>query len=167
MISNLLDEIKQSYVKDIQEIIENIQGNKVIYTNQNLYSFITKSFAADNLKNNNVNEILLLEDVVFESTSKQSIEHVIYVTLCEPKEMKNVASQIRTNIAMGKIQMKNHLYLYPNKNIICEKILEDEGVLESISVNELSFGFFPIENDIISLQKTLFFKQVRNHLLYI
>lgn len=43
--------------------------------------------------------------------------------------------------------------------MICEQVLEDEGVLEHVTINEFHVSFVPLEKDLISLEMDALFKQ--------
>lgn len=39
----------------------------------------------------------------------------------------------------------------PRRTLVCNKILEDAGVLGDVGVEELSLNFVPLEQDVLSL----------------
>ena len=40
----------------------------------------------------------------------------------------------------------------PRRTIVCEKVLQDEGVYGDVSIGEFELDFIPFENDVISLE---------------
>jgi hypothetical protein len=47
-----------------------------------------------------------------------------------------------------------HVMFVPNKSLLCEKRLTDRGVFGSFTyLDELAISWFPLESDVISLEK--------------
>ncbi|KAJ1679538.1 Vacuolar protein-sorting-associated protein 33 [Spiromyces aspiralis] len=44
------------------------------------------------------------------------------------------------------------LYLVPRRTLLCERVLEDEGVLGDLTLGEFRMDFVPLERDLISLE---------------
>jgi len=40
----------------------------------------------------------------------------------------------------------------PRRTLVCEKILEDEGVLGDLTIGEFPLHFIPLESDLLSLE---------------
>lgn len=61
----------------------------------------------------------------------------------------------REDIASGSGHRSEFVTMFvPNKSLLCEMRLTDRGVLGSFSyMDELAINWFPLETDIISLEK--------------
>ena len=44
------------------------------------------------------------------------------------------------------------IFLVPRRTLVCDKVLEGEGVLGEVSISELNVYFLPLENDVLSLE---------------
>ena len=52
------------------------------------------------------------------------------------------------------------VYFTPRKTVICERILEEEGVLGSLQVDEYPLWLIPFEEDVLSLELDSVFQEV-------
>ncbi|CDZ97750.1 Vacuolar sorting protein VPS33/slp1 (Sec1 family) [Phaffia rhodozyma] len=75
------------------------------------------------------------------------------IWMCRPKIswMKTIANQIRSH----NLSASSHTYtilLVPRKTELCRQILEEEGVLGDVKLEEYNLSFIPLENDVLSLE---------------
>ena len=55
---------------------------------------------------------------------------------------------------------KTHaVYFVPRRTVVCERVLEEEGVLGEVSVEELPIDWIPFEEDVLSLELGASFKE--------
>ena len=48
----------------------------------------------------------------------------------------------------------------PRRTLVCEKILEDEGVLGDLTIGEFPLHFIPLEPDLLSLELESSFEEL-------
>ena len=48
--------------------------------------------------------------------------------------------------------MEYAIFMVPRKTLICEKVLEDEGVFGDVHVSEFRMDSIPLEDDVLSLE---------------
>ena len=52
----------------------------------------------------------------------------------------------------SSIEHEFSIFVVPRRTLVCNKILEDAGVLGDVSVEEFSLYFMPLEQDLLSLE---------------
>lgn len=60
--------------------------------------------------------------------------------------------QIKRLQKNSSIDHEFSIFLIPRRTLVCNKILEDIGVLGDVSVEELPLYFVPLEQDVLSLE---------------
>jgi hypothetical protein len=56
-----------------------------------------------------------------------------------------------------------HIMFVPNKSLLCEMRLKDRGVFGSFTyLDELAINWFPLDSDVISLEKRQAFYNIQN-----
>jgi hypothetical protein len=72
--------------------------------------------------------------------------------------MKRIASHIKSfqNLENREIA----LFLVPRKTLICERVLEEEGVFGDVQISEFPLDLFPLEDDFFSLELNTCFKDL-------
>jgi hypothetical protein len=65
------------------------------------------------------------------------------------------------------IRSQFHVYFVPHRSVACEQMLEDEGVLDMVTIGEYKLGFVPLDSDILSLEMIDLYHEVipDSHLL--
>ena len=60
--------------------------------------------------------------------------------------------QIKRLQQNSNIDHEFSIFLVPRRTLVCNKILEDAGVLGDVSVEEFPLYFIPTEQDVLSLE---------------
>ena len=86
---------------------------------------------------------------------KVSTENIVFVTRPIPAQMDKIADNVKgEEISGGGVRVDFHILFVPNKSLLCEKRLEDRGVLGSFAfLDELSISWFPLDSDVVSLER--------------
>ena len=63
-----------------------------------------------------------------------------------------LVEQIRRLQQKSSIEHDFSVILVPRRNMVCDKILEDAGVLGDVSVEELQLYFLPLDENLLSLE---------------
>jgi hypothetical protein len=58
------------------------------------------------------------------------------------------------------IRSQFHVYFIPHRSVACEQMLEDEGVLDMVTIGEYRLGFVPLNTDILSLEMIDLYQEV-------
>ena len=75
----------------------------------------------------------------------------MYVTSRERSTDKFTA-HIKNNAKIPGQQFEYNVMFVPRRTLVCEKILEDEGVLGDLTIGEFPLHFIPLEPDLLSLE---------------
>lgn len=57
------------------------------------------------------------------------------------------------------IRSQFHVYFIPHRTVVCEQLLEDEGVASQLNICEYHLGLVPFDDDVLSLEIEGVFKQ--------
>ncbi|KAI8069369.1 Sec1-like protein [Gongronella butleri] len=76
---------------------------------------------------------------------------IIYI--CRPKMeyMRYIASHIRHWTAQAK-KLDCWLFFVPERSLVCERVLEEEGVKGDITIGDYAMNWIPYEDDLISME---------------
>ncbi|KAJ2638297.1 Vacuolar protein-sorting-associated protein 33, partial [Coemansia sp. RSA 1694] len=111
------------------------------------------------LKDHGVEKIFLLEEGPLDTGPTKG---VLYLTLPHIRKMKLIAEQVRAGSQSGgSASSKEYsLQLVPRRTLLCERVLEEEGVLGDITIGEYRMDFIPLEDDLLSLELPSTFKEL-------
>lgn len=70
------------------------------------------------------------------------------------------------NILFLGLRSQYHIYFVPLRSVACEQILEDEGVLNLLSIGEYHLELVPLDSDLLSLELSDVYRQVTQYILY-
>ena len=94
------------------------------------------------LKEHGVDKIYHLTETPFETECKS----LLFITRPSILHMKWIAQHIKAH------KLNHHLFFVPRRTLICERILEEEGVYADVSIGEFYLDLIPLEEDVISLE---------------
>ncbi|GFN90569.1 vacuolar protein sorting-associated protein 33b [Plakobranchus ocellatus] len=80
----------------------------------------------------------------------------IYLVRPRLVTMKYIADHINTEIAKGE-RRSYKIVMVPRKLHVCEMILENEGVMGHVTIDEFPLELFPLDSDLLSLELPEFF----------
>ena len=86
---------------------------------------------------------------------------VVYIVRPQLGLMEQIAQQVlqlerEDARAKSKSRRSYTLFLLPRRSMVCEKVLQDEGVLELLTVREVGVQLIPLEDDVLSLELPCF-----------
>ena len=83
---------------------------------------------------------------------------VVYIVRPTIGATKALAAHVRA--AARASEARTHaVYYVPRRTVVCERILEEEGVLGEVSVEELPIDWIPFDEDVLSLELGSSFKE--------
>jgi hypothetical protein len=68
-----------------------------------------------------------------------------------PPSSQIIASQIKQHQSQRQ-KLEYYVCFVPSRNIICERVLEDEGVYGDVQLGEYDLGLIPFEDDCLSME---------------
>ncbi|KAJ1960966.1 Vacuolar protein-sorting-associated protein 33 [Dipsacomyces acuminosporus] len=149
---NLL-QLKDLLRDDLIAILDTIRGSKALVLDEDLSGAFSYIVDFSVLKEHGVEKIHLLDST---APAVGTVKGVIYFTLPHITKMRLISEQIRNS----KEPVEYSLQLVPKRTLLCERILEEEGVLGDLTLGEYKMDFIPLENDLLSLELPNTFKEL-------
>ena len=184
-----LSKLKDCFKSELSDILSALRGRKALLLDPQLAGLINNIYLPEGVKVLKENGVVVLRELrgVYATQSgdstktsggggggdagggagtdpiadldKDSLDNIVYLVRPHLPLLKVVAKQINACIKTG-VRSQFHIFFVPNKNnVVCEQLLEDEGIIEHVCINEFRMGFVPIEKDILTLEMDGIFKQ--------
>eukprot|EP01134_Creolimax_fragrantissima_P001103 CFRG1103T1 len=132
-----LEELAQDQV---EVIVKEIPTDKEIYIEEILWNSVTSVVSVDKFKNFGVKSVKQLSD----ADSKPTCAACIFIATANVTVVRHIA---------GKI------VFCPRRSLICERMLEKEGVFGAVSIHELNLSLIEAGENLVTLELPLFFRQ--------
>ncbi|MCJ1478497.1 hypothetical protein MMC13_007177 [Lambiella insularis] len=143
------DLIKEKARKDLLDLLEGVRGKKNLVIEKALAGPIGIFVKFSTLQEYGVDKVFLLENANLDASQK----NVIFLTRGENAARPlAVADQIKKLQQSSGIEHEFSVFIIPRRTLVCNKILEDAGVLGDVSVEEFPLYFIPLEQDVLSLE---------------
>ncbi|KAL7273187.1 Vacuolar protein-sorting-associated protein 33 [Rhizina undulata] len=142
------NQIKQTALKDLLDILEGVRGKKSLVLDKSLSGPLGLFAKFSVLQDYGVDRMFWLEDGIVEHTNK----NIVYLTRCTAKNAYAIVEQIKGNVKIPGQDFEYSVFFVPRRTLVCEKILEDEGVLGDVTIGEFPLYFLPLEQDLLSLE---------------
>ncbi|KAJ2005892.1 Vacuolar protein-sorting-associated protein 33 [Coemansia thaxteri] len=148
-----LIQLKEILRDELIAILDTIRGSKALVLDKDLSGALSVIVDFAVLKDHGVEKIFLLDETPLDTGTTKG---VIYLTLPHIRKMKLIAEQVRAasqSSANSSAARKEHsLQLVPRRTLLCERVLEEEGVLGDVTIGEYRMDFIPLEDDLLSLE---------------
>lgn len=90
---------------------------------------------------------------------KITTDNIVFITRPDLGQMDKIADNVKGEEMASSKGTDFHILFVPHKSLLCEMRLKDRGVFGSFShLHELSIGFFPLDVDVISMERPSIFK---------
>lgn len=98
-------------------------------------------------------------------------KHLIYIVRPRVQYMKIIADHIHDHAYKGE-KKEYFVFFVPRRTMICERVLEEEGVYGDITIGEYPLDLIPFDDDVLSLElpqsyKECFLEGDRTALFYV
>ncbi len=141
-----------SFVREslIKLLDDRVPGIKALVLDPKLSGPLSLVAEFSLLKDRGVDKIYHLEEGPIIATP---CEKIIYLTRAKASLMKTIAKQIK-GLESDQSQTRRQYFIcvVPRRSIVCERVLEDEGVFGSVQIDEFAFDWVPLEQDLYSLE---------------
>ncbi|WEW58851.1 Vacuolar protein-sorting-associated protein 33 [Emydomyces testavorans] len=143
------DYIKEKSQKDLLNLLEAVRGKKNLVISKDLAGPVGVFVKFSVLQEYGVDRVFLLENENVDSSQR----NVIFIVHAEkPNHVQSIAAQIRKLQRNGTVEHEFSIFWVPRRTLVSNQILEDEGIIGDVSIAELPLYFFPLENDVLSLE---------------
>jgi len=138
--------------KELSDYLEKYAGTKVLVWDEGLTGSMDLVAKFKFFQERSVIKMFPLKDG---RIPKISTDNIVFVTRPIPAQMDKIADNVKgEEISGGGVRVDFHILFVPNKSLLCEKRLEDRGVLGSFAfLDELSISWFPLDTDVVSLER--------------
>ncbi|TPX34829.1 hypothetical protein SmJEL517_g02554 [Synchytrium microbalum] len=133
--------------RELIDVLDSVRGKKALVLDPTLSGPLSLVAEFSLLTEHGVEKIYHLQGGRLDTESKS----VIYI--CRPRisNMKHIAEHIKAHIKAG-IKIDYSVFFVPRRTLICERVLEDEGVYGDISMGEYHLDIIPLDDDVFSLE---------------
>ena len=175
-----LGELRAQAQRTLIGLLDRRPGRKVLVLDQKLSGPLALVANIAVLKEHGVEKLFHLEKELdisasaLEKTTKTTVKsksnaggasahEVVYLVRPTIANMKLISAQVlKAEKESAKRRETAHFSVYftPRKTVICERILEESGVLGSVQLDEYPLWLIPFEEDVLSLELDSVFNEV-------
>ncbi|KAI8099584.1 Sec1-like protein [Halteromyces radiatus] len=133
--------------KKLPEILDKVRGKKGLVLDPQLTGPLSLLTEFKLLKDHGVERIYHLDSSEMDS----DCTGMIYI--CRPKMeyMRYIANHIKHWTRVGN-KIDCWLFFVPERTLVCERILEEEGVKGDVTIGDYALDWIPYEDDLISME---------------
>ena len=129
-------------------VLDSVRGKKSLVIDQSVSGPLSLIADFSVLKEHGVEKIFHLGPKPMDLGSQS----IVFLTRPLPTNMKWIAAQMKSSN-----QVEYTLFLVPRRTLICDRILEEEGVYGSlVHIGEYHLDIVPLEDDLLSLETDAF-----------
>ncbi|KAL2870622.1 Sec1 family protein [Aspergillus lucknowensis] len=142
------------YFKDkarrgLLDLLEGVRGKKNLVINQGLAGPVGLFVKFSQLQEHGVDRVFLLENGNVDSSQR----NVVFLAYAEKiRQVRAVAEQIQQLQRNSSIEHEFSIFWVPRRTLVSNNILESAGIIGDVNVAELPLYFFPLEQDVLSLE---------------
>ncbi|CAE6462867.1 unnamed protein product [Rhizoctonia solani] len=147
--------LKELARKGLIDALNSVSGAKTLVLDPTLAGPLGLVAEVSIMKQHGVDKMFWLEHGPLNSNNT----NIVYLCRPQARWMKIVAEQIKQHTTES-LQHNYTLMLVPRRTVLCDKILEEEGVFGEVTISEFPLEFIPLEDDLISLEWDNTFKEI-------
>jgi len=142
--------------KELIDILDSIRGKKSLVIDPTISGSLSLIAEFSLLKEHGVENIYHLQPGRFSI----QCQHLVYI--CRPKmiNMKYITDNIHQNSDNPDNAIQYYIYFVPRRTMICERVLEDEGVYGDVTIGEYHLDIVPLDDDLLSMELDNSFKDL-------
>jgi len=141
--------------KELLQVLDSVQGKKGLVLDQKLAGPLSLIAEYSLLKEHGVEKVYILQSGKLDT----ELKNLIYI--CRPRMiyMKYISDHIHQH-KKENLKKDYSVFFVPRRTIICEKILEEEGVYGEIQLGEYNLDLIPFDDDLLSLELEYSFREL-------
>lgn len=140
--------LKAAAQEQLSMLLENFYGKKDLVIDPDLMTPLDRLAGFTFLKERGVDKVFKLENNEILGTCDKRV----YIVRPVVRNMKIIATHVNSDKRAGKLR-KYKLLMAPRRLSICDIILEQEGVIGSLSIEDLPIDLIPVDEDLLSLEQ--------------
>ncbi|XP_039258945.2 vacuolar protein sorting-associated protein 33B-like [Styela clava] len=139
--------LKDYAQEQLTVLLENFYGKKDLVIDPDLMTPLDRLTGLTFLKQRGVDKIFKLEHKEILGGCDQRV----YIVRPEINNMKHIAAHVLSDKRSEKLR-KYRVLMVPRRLSICEMVLEQEGVIGFLTIEDLHIDLIPVDVDIVSLE---------------
>ncbi|KAI9387813.1 hypothetical protein POPTR_010G226600v4 [Populus trichocarpa] len=141
--------LREQSQRELVNILNNIRGKKCLVIDPKLSGSLSLIIKSTILKENGADlRHLSAEPVDIDCTK------VVYLVRSEFSLMRFICSHIHNDTSKG-LQREYYVYFVPRREVVCEKVLEEEKVHNLMTIGEYPLYMVPLDEDVLSFELDL------------
>ncbi|KAJ6311493.1 hypothetical protein OIU77_013287 [Salix suchowensis] len=141
--------LREQSQRELVNILNSIRGKKCLVIDPKLSGLLSLIIKSTILKENGADlRHLSAEPVDIDCTK------VVYLVRSEFSLMRFICSHIHNDTSKG-LQREYYVYFVPRREVVCEKVLEDEKVHNLVTIGEYPLYMVPLDEDVLSFELDL------------
>nr|XP_034919197.1 vacuolar protein-sorting-associated protein 33 homolog isoform X2 [Populus alba] len=144
-----LKSFREQSQKDLVDILKNIRGKKCLVIDPKLSGSISLIIQTTILRENGAELRHLSAEPVQTDCTK-----VVYLVRSEFSLMRFICFNIHHDTSQG-LQREYYVYFVPRREVVCEKVLEEENVHNLVTIGEYPLYMVPLDEDVLSFELDL------------
>ncbi|KAL4946397.1 hypothetical protein BDV06DRAFT_182485 [Aspergillus oleicola] len=143
------DHFKEKARRDLLNLLEGVRGKKNLVISQGLAGPAGLFVKFSQLQEYGVDRVFLLENGNVDSSQR----NVVFLAYAEKiRQVRAVAEQIQRLQRNSSIDHEFSIFWVPRRTLVSNNILESTGIIGDVNIAELPLYFFPLEEDVLSLE---------------
>ena len=131
----------------LTECVDRMRGPKALVLDPTLSGPLGLIAEKQLLKEHGVEKTYHLRHDPIETEQRR----ILFLVRDKIPNMKAIASQIRHH-KRNRQQLDYHVVMVPRRTIVCERVLEEEGVYSDVQLGEYDLDLIPCEEDVVSME---------------
>ncbi|CAK7275298.1 Vacuolar protein-sorting-associated protein 33 [Sporothrix epigloea] len=150
-------EVRDKARRDLLQLLETVRGKKNLVIEKGLAGPIGTIAKVSTLQDYGVDKFFFLEN----GNTDTSQRNVVFIARGEcGRHAQTIADHIRRLQRESQTGHNFHIFWVPRRARMSDAILEEAGVFGDVTIHELPLYFFPLEDDVLSLELDDTFKDL-------
>ncbi|KAL5341141.1 Sec1-like protein [Aspergillus crustosus] len=143
------DYLKDKARRDLLNLLEGVRGKKNLVISQGLAGPVGLFVKFSQLQEYGVDRVFLLENGNVDSSQR----NIVFLAYAEQiRQVRAVAEQIQRLQRSSSVDHEFSIFWVPRRTLVSNNILESAGIIGDVNIAELPLYFFPLEQDVLSLE---------------
>ncbi|KDP32583.1 hypothetical protein JCGZ_13133 [Jatropha curcas] len=141
-----LKSLREQSQRELVNILKNIRGKKCLVIDPKLSGSLSLIIQTSLLKEHGAELRHLSAEPIQTDCTK-----VVYLVRSRFNLMRFICLQVHHDTSKG-LQREYYIYFVPRREVVCEKVLEEEKVHQLVTIGEYPLYMVPLDEDILSFE---------------
>uniref|UniRef100_A0A2P2LXM7 Vacuolar protein sorting n=1 Tax=Rhizophora mucronata TaxID=61149 RepID=A0A2P2LXM7_RHIMU len=138
--------LREQFQRELVNILKNIRGKKCLAIDPSLGGSLSLIIQTSILREHGAELRYLEANPISTDCTK-----VVYLVRSRLDLMKFICSHIHNDTSKG-LQREYYIYFVPRREVVCEKVLEEEKVHHLMTIGEYPLYMVPLDEDVLSFE---------------